>query len=123
MNAKQLVRRVADRLHPGLGCSDAGCVFGHRGGMATNGGCECLKEREPVYLRRTILALSDIARVLASMVNLEDEPGSGRNRDPEHPCADFVHDREPIGQDWCQGDGHHLCRECVHHDSKMEPRT
>lgn len=69
--AKQIVRRVADRRHHGLGCSDAGCVFGHRGGMATNGGCECLKEREPVILRRTILAIADVARVLASMVSDE----------------------------------------------------
>lgn len=66
--AKQIVRRVAERRHPGLGCSDHGCVFGHPGGMGTNGGCECTKEREPVRLVRTIMALSDIARVLASMV-------------------------------------------------------
>lgn len=66
--AKQIIRRVADRRHPGHGCSDGNCIFGHRGGMATNGGCECLKEREPVILRRTILAIADIARVLASMV-------------------------------------------------------
>lgn len=69
--AKQIVRRVAHRRHPGLGCSDGNCVFGHSGGMATNGGCVCLKEREPVILRRTILALSDVARVLASMVSDE----------------------------------------------------
>ncbi len=24
------------------GCSDGGCVFGHPGGMHTNGGCICL---------------------------------------------------------------------------------
>lgn len=66
--AKQIVRRVAERRHPGMGCSDPSCIFGHPGGLGTNGGCECLKERETVILRRTILALADIARVLASMV-------------------------------------------------------
>lgn len=71
MNAKQIVRRIAERRHPGVGCFDGNCVFGHPGGMGTNGGCECLKEREPVLLRRTILALADIARVLASMVSDE----------------------------------------------------
>lgn len=25
-----------------FGCSDGGCVFGHPGGMHTNGGCKCL---------------------------------------------------------------------------------
>jgi len=25
-----------------LGCSDGGCIFGHRGGMHTNGGCHCM---------------------------------------------------------------------------------
>ena len=25
-----------------LGCSDGGCIFGHRGGMHTNGGCHCV---------------------------------------------------------------------------------
>lgn len=25
------------------GCSDHGCIFGHRVGMGTNGGCQCEK--------------------------------------------------------------------------------
>ena len=25
-----------------LGCSDGGCIFGHPGGMHTNGGCHCV---------------------------------------------------------------------------------
>lgn len=25
-----------------LGCSDGNCIFGHPGGMHTNGGCHCL---------------------------------------------------------------------------------
>lgn len=25
------------------GCSDHGCIWGHPGGMGTNGGCNCLK--------------------------------------------------------------------------------
>lgn len=69
--AKQIVRRVAERRHPGLGCTDHGCVFGHPGGMGTNGGCACIKETDALRLRRTILALADIARVLASMVSDE----------------------------------------------------
>lgn len=26
------------------GCTDGGCIFGHPGGMHTNGGCACVKE-------------------------------------------------------------------------------
>lgn len=26
------------------GCTDGGCIFGHPGGMHTNGGCGCVKE-------------------------------------------------------------------------------
>lgn len=26
-----------------FGCSDHGCVFGHPGGMGTNGGCRCIQ--------------------------------------------------------------------------------
>lgn len=30
--------------HPDIkGCTDGGCIFGHPGGMHTNGGCSCLK--------------------------------------------------------------------------------
>lgn len=31
------------------GCSDGGCVFGHPGGMHTNGGCHCLDELRDLY--------------------------------------------------------------------------
>lgn len=40
----------------GYGCTDHGCVFGHPGGMGTNGGCKCLDKYEvrdnPEALRR-----------------------------------------------------------------------
>lgn len=26
------------------GCGDGGCIFGHPGGMHTNGGCKCMRE-------------------------------------------------------------------------------
>jgi len=70
MTANQIRRQVAERLHK-AGCSDGGCVFGHLGGMATNGGCMCLKERELSLLRRTILQLADVNRTLAALVSTE----------------------------------------------------
>lgn len=65
--AKQLVHRVATRLYGHVGCSDGGCVFGHPGGMHTNGGCQCLKERGAYVLRRTVMQLSQVARTLAAI--------------------------------------------------------
>jgi hypothetical protein len=37
-----------------IGCSDHGCVFGHPGGMGTNGGCHCLSDLRPPDLRRRV---------------------------------------------------------------------
>ncbi len=64
--ARKLVRQVAMRLFGDeVGCSDGGCVFGHPGGMQTNGGCQCIKEREPVILKRNLMRMAEVARVLA----------------------------------------------------------
>lgn len=30
------------------GCTDGGCIFGHPGGMHTNGGCRCLRSIGPL---------------------------------------------------------------------------
>lgn len=65
--ARQIVRQVTGRVAPGYGCSDGNCVFGNRGGMQTNGGCQCLKgDRDE--LRRTVLSLSRVAHELAAML-------------------------------------------------------
>jgi hypothetical protein len=66
MTARQIVRMVTNRLHPEAGCMDGGCVFGHPGGMQTNGGCQCLKESD-ILLRRNLRMLSDVARTLAAV--------------------------------------------------------
>jgi hypothetical protein len=65
VDAKKLVFKIAHELFPGTGCHDASCVFGHPGGMATNGGCACIKG-EKVELRRNLQKLSQVARELAS---------------------------------------------------------
>jgi len=44
------------------GCSDGNCVFGHPGGMHTNGGCKCIPISRPhpderIRLRKAIAAL------------------------------------------------------------------
>lgn len=53
------------------GCSDHGCVWGHRGGMGTNGGCHCLPHspehltKEEWYsIRRGIFNLNQEIRTL-----------------------------------------------------------
>jgi hypothetical protein len=43
--SKQRVRRAAVALFgDDVGCSDGHCVFGHPGGMHTNGGCKCWRD-------------------------------------------------------------------------------
>jgi hypothetical protein len=64
--ASVILREVAERMFPDLGCSDGGCVFGTRPGMHTNGGCGCLQETGP-RMRRQLMALSQIARALAAV--------------------------------------------------------
>ena len=35
-----------------FGCSDGNCLFGHPGGMHTNGGCRCLRDLDTDHERR-----------------------------------------------------------------------
>jgi hypothetical protein len=39
-----------------MACTDHGCIYGHPGGMGTNGGCHCLTEVRDVDDRRQISA-------------------------------------------------------------------
>ena len=51
------------------GCSDHNCIFGHPGGMGTNGGCHCLDlHRDP---DRRIRAMKNILALRATVANLE----------------------------------------------------
>lgn len=55
------------------GCTDHGCIFGHRGGMGTNGGCQCHKElmrNGPLTVkavRQLLLLRRDNARLTAAL--------------------------------------------------------
>lgn len=54
-------------------CADGSCIYGHAGGMATNGGCQALKEDDPKALRRRIQHLRAIALELATeLINTRD---------------------------------------------------
>ena len=66
LTASQLVYRVTKRLFPDLGCSDGSCVFGSPGGMHTNGGCDCIRDRDVNMLRRRLMAMSQIAKTIAA---------------------------------------------------------
>ena len=48
--------------------------------------------------------------------------GREGERDPEFPCVDFSTKRDPlhIMQPDCEGDGHYLCKRCVHHKASEE---
>lgn len=69
--ASKLVRATAVEIFgPKIGCTDGGCIYGHPGGMHTNGGCKCVKERDLIEIRRHAQRLSVVARKLA-----ESAPG------------------------------------------------
>jgi hypothetical protein len=52
-----------DEISREFGCSDGGCVFGHPGGMHTNGGCHCARPNattiEAAQVRAGIRALRE----------------------------------------------------------------
>jgi hypothetical protein len=60
--AKRRVREVAVRLFgPEVGCGDGGCIFGHLGGMHTNGGCRCI----PTHVHE----VGSVARMLSMIAH------------------------------------------------------
>jgi hypothetical protein len=70
-SASAIRRRVAERLFPGVGCTDGNCVYGRHDGMHTNGGCHCLDDKNPFHLRAVARQLASVAQTLAAIV--EDE--------------------------------------------------
>jgi hypothetical protein len=64
-----------------IGCSDHGCVFGHPGGMGTNGGCHCLSDLRPPDLRRRVTKNVRVLR--AELDRLQRE-----NDSLAHDCND-----------------------------------
>jgi len=39
-------------------------------------------------------------------------------RDPDAPCVDFEPDKSKLVASECDGDGHYLCRDCVHYSGE-----
>jgi hypothetical protein len=57
------------REHYELGCSDHSCVWGHPGGMGTNGGCKCIR-----YIRDfTGPELGKVNSAIRSIVRLAED--------------------------------------------------
>lgn len=59
-NYRQYKRKLAIEMFGSeIGCSDRVCIFGHPGGMHTNGGCKCqlnaIKKEQAVLLLQAIL--------------------------------------------------------------------
>jgi len=46
-----LITKMRER---GYGCSDGGCIFGHPGGLHTNGGCNCARSMPPNKLAAAV---------------------------------------------------------------------
>lgn len=67
MKPTQLLHSLA-KLRGLQCCHDGACIYGHPGGMQTNGGCQALKERDVKALRRHVTALRSLAIELAARV-------------------------------------------------------
>lgn len=50
-----------------LGCSDHSCIWGHDGGMGTNGGCHCLVDDDRKTLRAASRAVRMMRQELAAL--------------------------------------------------------
>ena len=50
--------KIAEQLE--LGCTDHGCIWGHPGGMGTNGGCHCLMDDDRATLRKSQRAVRQL---------------------------------------------------------------
>lgn len=64
--ARKRVHAIATEMFGDVACTDHGCVFGHPGGMGTNGGCQHFKERDLTAMRRTMAQLAAIVKRLAA---------------------------------------------------------
>lgn len=73
MTPKQRIHALSVEMFGEGSCLDGGCIFGHPGGMQTNGGCQHTKERDHNVLRRMMQRLAAISRRLATDLGCKDE--------------------------------------------------
>lgn len=67
----KIVRAVAeDMFGRSIGCTDGGCIYGSSGGMVTNGGCGCSKDRNANEQRLHALRLSAVAKKIAETLHV-----------------------------------------------------
>ncbi len=89
MTPKQKVNATARAVFgDDTGCGDSGCVYGSGGGMGTNGGCQCLKERDVYRLRHHMQQLSLIAKHLAAELALAETVSAVRRSTSTRHMAD-----------------------------------
>lgn len=106
---------MSDRKIEGVeACSNHGCVFGHPGGMGTNGQCHCLDIRPPedrIRATRNVLALraaltaerERAARCCNSVVEACVEyPNVGDYIAQVEAERDALHERVARLQDWVE---------------------
>ncbi len=61
-------------------CTDGGCIYGHPGGMHTNGGCDCADVRGAagrVKFRKVVMQLREALRALDAADAFGKAEGSG----------------------------------------------
>lgn len=78
------------------GCTDHGCIFGHPGGMGTNGGCACLRDIRPAgerlrLLRNVHLLVKAIEHLRNELTAARLERDEARNDLQELTCGDVMY--------------------------------
>lgn len=65
------LRDIAAALDIEAGCIDNSCMWGPPGGMGTNGGCRCLKNRDAHEMRMEMFKLKQVAYHLLEVYNVK----------------------------------------------------
>lgn len=63
MDSNAIKNQIRERFS--LGCTDGSCIWGSRGGMVTNGGCDCLIDDDRKKLRKTVMAIRAMWEIIA----------------------------------------------------------
>jgi hypothetical protein len=63
-----MIRSIVKDKYPEIGCTDGACIFGHHGGMCTNGGCHCADTTDRDEAKKIARVLNYVAHALARRV-------------------------------------------------------
>ena len=63
-----MIRAIVKEKYPEMGCTNGNCIFGHHGGMCTNGMCHCADTTDRGEAKKIARVLNYVAHALAGRV-------------------------------------------------------